>query len=242
MLVTSANDYIRRYHISKQEKCFKEGTYFPLSFRLYDEQECKAYFKLIETEEHKKETQISQVQYVLKVGFGVHRGAGVYLVDTPTENRLKSNYSNGELCGQVEDNLITQKYIYDVMTIDDVKGKGGFKFDFRIYMLVVSVDPLIIYYHDGFLRVSLFRYSLDNLDVRSHLTNTELAKEIFKKVEEGGFHDGMNSSQLREFQMRTMDQFQDYLTIADPVRYKDYVATKLRTEFKRAYLHLAKMI
>ena len=242
LLVTSANDYIRRYRQAKQEKCFREGTYFPLSFRLYDEQECKAYFKYIDTPEHQKETKISEVQFVLKVGFGVHRGAGVYLIDTPTENRLRANYSNGELCGQVQDNLITQKYIYDVMTIDDVKGKGGYKFDFRIYMMVVSIDPLIIFYHDGFLRVSLFRYSLDNLDYRSHLTNTELAKEIFKKVEDGQLHEGMDSDQLREFQMRTLDQFQEYLTKVDPVRYKDFVNTKLRTEFKRAYLHLAKMI
>lgn len=242
LLVTSANDYIKRYKEAKQEKCFSEGTYFPLSFRLYDEQECKAYFKFIETEKHKADTKVSEVQFVLKVGFGVHRGAGVYLVDTPTENRLKANYSNGELCGKIPDNLVTQKYIYNVMTIDDVKNKGGYKFDFRIYMLVVSVDPLIVYYHDGFLRVSLFRYSLNNLDPRSHLTNTEIAKEIFKKVEDGQLHEGMNSAELREFQMRTMDQFQEYLTKVDPVRYKDFVSTKLRTEFKRAYLHLAKMI
>lgn len=242
LLVTSANDYIKRYKQAGQEKCFKEGTFFPLSFRLYDEQECKEYFRLIETPAHKQESKISQVQYVLKVGFGVHRGAGVYLVDFETEKRLKSNYSGGALCGKVQDNLITQKYIYDVMTIDDVKGKGGFKFDFRIYMLVVSIDPLIVYYHDGFLRVSLFRYSLDNLDYRSHLTNTELAKEIFKKVEDGQLHDGMNASELREFQMRTMDQFQDYLVRQDPKRYEDFVNKTLRVEFKKAYLHLAKMI
>lgn len=242
LLVTSANDYIKKYREAKQEQCFSEGTYFPLSFRLYDEQECKAYFRLIETEQHKADSQVSEVQYVLKVGFGVHRGAGVYLVDTQTENRLKANYSNGDLCGKITDNLVTQKYIYDVMTIDDVKEKGGYKFDFRIYMLVVSVDPLIVYYHDGFLRVSLFRYSLKNLDPRSHLTNTEIAKEIFKKVEDGQLHEGMNSTQLRDFQMRTLGQFQDYLTTVDPVRYKDFVDNKLRTEFKRAYLHLAKMI
>lgn len=166
----------------------------------------------------------------------------MYLVDTPTENRLKANYSNGELCGKITDNLVTQKYIYDVMTIDDEKDKGGYKFDFRIYMLVVSVDPLIVYYHDGFLRVSLFRYSLKNLDPRSHLTNTEIAKEIFKKVEDGQMHEGMNSTQLRDFQMRTMSQFQAYLIKQDPIRYKDFVETKLRKEFKTAYLHLAKMI
>lgn len=242
LLVTSANDYIKKYKKANEEKCFQEGTYFPLSFRLYDEQECKQYFNYIETDIHKKESKISQVQFVLKVGFGVHRGAGVYLVDFDTEKRLKANYSNGDLCGQIQDNLITQKYIYDVMTIDDEKDKGGYKFDFRIYMLVVSIDPLIVYYHDGFLRVSLFRYSLDNLDYRSHLTNTELAKEVFKKVEDGGFHDGMNSTALRDFQMRTLDSFQNYLEKLNPKRYENFVNKTLKTEFKKSYLHLAKMI
>lgn len=242
LLVTSANDYIKRYKKAGEEECFKPDTYFPISFRLYDKEECQAYFKYISTEEHKKESKVSQVQFVLKVGFGVHRGAGVYLVDSPVENNLKANYSNGALCGKIDENLITQKYIYDVMTIDNEKGKGGYKFDFRIYMMVVSVDPLIVYYHDGFLRVSLFRYSLDNLDYKAHLTNTELAKEIFKKVEDGGYHEGMNSEQLREFQMRTMEQFQEYLETVDPVKYKNFVNTTLRTEFRRSYLHLAKMI
>lgn len=67
-------------------------------------------------------------------------------------------------------------------------------------MMVVSVDPLIIYHHDGFLRVSLFKYNKTNINRKAHLTNTELAKEIFKKLEEeGGTHDGMNLKQLREF-------------------------------------------
>jgi len=75
-------------------------------------------------------------------------------------------------------------------------------------MMVVSVDPLIVYYHDGFLRVSLFPYVKNDVDRKAHLTNTELAKEIFKKVEEeGGTHMGMNIDQLRDFQMRLLPKF-----------------------------------
>jgi Tubulin-tyrosine ligase family len=103
----------------------------------------------------------------------------------------------------MDENLVTQKYLYNPFTVD-----GGHKFDFRIYMIVVSVDPLIIYYHDGFLRVSLFKYDKHEMNRGAHLTNTELAKEIFKKVEEeGGTHMGMDINQLREFQMRTLPTF-----------------------------------
>lgn len=242
LLVTSANNYIKNYKAADQEQCFAEGKYFPQSFRLYDEHECKAYFQFIKTAEHKNEAKISEVQFVLKVGAGVHRGAGVYLVDFDVERKLIANYSDGEKCGQIKENLVTQKYIYDVMTIDDTAKEQGYKFDFRIYMIVVSVNPLVVFYHDGFLRVSLFKYSLTNLDYKAHLTNTELAKEIFKSVGEGGTHNGMNVDQLREFQMRTLDQFGDYLMTQDPKRYKDFINKTLKPEFKRAYIHLAKMV
>jgi Tubulin-tyrosine ligase family len=242
LLVTSANDYIKKYREADQEKCFTEGQYFPQSYRLYNEQECKAYFEFIKTTEHKKEAKISEVQFVLKVGAGVHRGAGVYLIDFETERKLIANYSDGEKCGEIKENLVTQKYIYDIMTIDDTPKEQGYKFDFRIYMMVVSVNPLIVYYHDGFLRVSLFKYSLTNLDYKAHLTNTELAKEIFKKVGDGGTHHGMDVNQLREFQMRTLDQFGDYLYQQDPKRYKDFINKTLKPEFKKSYIHLSKMI
>lgn len=96
-------------------------------------------------------------------------------------------------------------------------------------MMVVSVDPLIVYYHDGFLRVSLFKYDKHNVNRKAHLTNTELAKEIFKKVEEeGGTHMGMDIDQLREFQMRTLPVFQEYLTRKGEVSDPNWVENKLK--------------
>lgn len=107
--------------------------------------------------------------------------------------------------------------------------------------MIVSTDPLIVYYHDGFLRVSLFKYDKENINRKAHLTNTELAKEIFKKVEnEGGTHDGMNIEQLRAFQMRTLPTFQKYLTENKIVKDKNWVENKLKTDFKKAYIHLVR--
>lgn len=45
-----------------------------------------------------------------------------------------------------------QKYIDKPLLMD------GKKFDFRVYMLIASMDPLIVLYHDGFLRRSLAEY------------------------------------------------------------------------------------
>ena len=159
---------------------------------------------------------------------------GVYLIDNQVEQNLLANYSRGEKCGQMDENLVAQKYIHDTFTVN-----GGHKFDFRIYMMVVSVDPLIIYFHDGFLRVSLFKYDKKNINRKAHLTNTELSKEIFKKLEaEGGTHMGMDVPQLREFQMRTMDTFQKYLLDNGVVQDPNWVENKLKRDFKIAYIHL----
>ena len=183
--------------------------------------------------------QESEIQFVLKVGFGVHRGIGVYLIDNEVENNLLANYSKGEKCGQIDENLVTQKYLYNPFTIRGPTGRH--KFDFRIYMMIVSTDPLIVYFHDGFLRVSLFTYDNNVINRKAHLTNTELAKEIFKKIENGGLHDGMDINQLREFQMRTMPEFQEYLLKHKEVEDPNWVENKMKADFKKAYIHLVKM-
>lgn len=59
----------------------------------------------------------------------------------------------------------------------------GRKFDFRIYMMVASTKPLIMFYHDGFLRISLLKYEKNSQKRQVHFTNTHLSKEIFKHPE-----------------------------------------------------------
>lgn len=75
------------------------------------------------------------------------------------EKRLRRKYENGELCGEIVDNILMQQYISNPLVIDDRK------FDFRIYMLVASTNPLIVYYHDGFLRISLTKYDKNSTKV-----------------------------------------------------------------------------
>ena len=98
--------------------------------------------------------------YLLKAGHGAHRASGVHLFDEGQEDKIRDEYLNGELCGNVESPWLIQRYIDNPLLLD-----RNNKFDFRMYMLIASVDPLIVYYHDGFLRVSFENYDPDSKDV-----------------------------------------------------------------------------
>ena len=82
------------------------------------------------------------------------------MFDEEKETEIRGLYSNGELCGNVREPLLAQYYIANPLLLD----KNN-KFDFRIYMLVASVDPLVVFYHDGFLRVSLQSYDKNSSTV-----------------------------------------------------------------------------
>ena len=67
---------------------------------------------------------------------------------------------------------IAQRYLEKPLLTAD-----GHKFDLRMYWLVASVDPLVIFYHDGYMRVSIDEYTGDDFsELRKHLTNAKVQK------------------------------------------------------------------
>ena len=55
------------------------------------------------------------------------------------------------------------------------------KYDFRVYMVIVSTKPLIILYHDGYVRIAFNEYDPKSQDKKTHLTNNKInmADELF---------------------------------------------------------------
>jgi tubulin monoglycylase TTLL3/8 len=172
----------------------------------------------------------------MKVSYGVHRGLGVEILHDALELQYREQYMSGKLCGKVDSSVLAQHYIDNPLTFK------GYKFDFRIYMMVTSVNPLIVHYHDGFLRNSLIKYDKSSSVSGAHITNTSKSKKIINKCKEKGTkHNGMDYKQLRDFQMKTLEDLQEYLleigTITDP----NWLDNYLRPQFKRAFLSMAKM-
>lgn len=241
LLSEAGNNWIEKF--KDKPKCFNKDSYYPESQRLYDKTECTEFFNRINHEQYKiDKKEISPILYVIKVGYGVHRGAGVFIFDDENETYYRELYDNGRKCGEVDANLIAQKYIHNPLTVSN-----GHKFDFRIYMMIASVNPLIVYYFDGFLRVSMSRYDKDSTDREVHQTNTELYKDKIKEK----CHDpenkeiifmGMNCEELRNFQMRTYEQFHDEMMRTGKIKDPNWLDNYLRPEFQKAFIHSAKMV
>jgi hypothetical protein len=96
-------------------------------------------------------------------------GDGIYLIDNifeiPTiDEKVKD-----------VDQAIVQKYIANPLLIN------GHKFDMRLYVLITSVDPLMIYiYKDGLARFATEPYNSESTSIKNnhiHLTNAKVNKD-----------------------------------------------------------------
>ncbi|KAK7142922.1 hypothetical protein R3I94_012308 [Phoxinus phoxinus] len=90
------------------------------------------------------------------------RGRGIYLVSNPNQIPL-------------EENILASRYISNPLLIDE------FKFDVRLYVLVTSYDPLLIYlYEEGLARFATVKYDHATANIKNqfmHLTNYSVNKK-----------------------------------------------------------------
>uniref|UniRef100_A0AAR2JFZ7 Tubulin--tyrosine ligase-like protein 5 n=1 Tax=Pygocentrus nattereri TaxID=42514 RepID=A0AAR2JFZ7_PYGNA len=90
------------------------------------------------------------------------RGRGIYLVSSPSQIPL-------------DENILVSRYISSPLLIDD------FKFDVRLYVLVTSYDPIIIYvYEEGLARFATVKYDHAVKNIKNqfmHLTNYSVNKK-----------------------------------------------------------------
>uniref|UniRef100_A0A8D2ZUD3 Tubulin--tyrosine ligase-like protein 5 n=1 Tax=Scophthalmus maximus TaxID=52904 RepID=A0A8D2ZUD3_SCOMX len=90
------------------------------------------------------------------------RGRGIYLVSNPNQISM-------------DENILVSRYINNPLLIDE------FKFDVRLYVLVTSYDPLIVYvYEEGLARFATVKYDRTSKSIKNtfmHLTNYSVNKK-----------------------------------------------------------------
>jgi hypothetical protein len=242
--VTSLNakgrvsDIYQKYKDSYSDRPDCIPNFMPESYILKNKTQCEAFFEYFQSKEYKKLTDKYNVLFVKKLGFGSHRGEGVFVLNRTEEDSLNDEYDGGKKCGNVTTNYQMQQYIYNPLLVS-AKGKD-YKFDFRIYMLIASTNPLILYYHDGFLRVSLCAYDPFSEEKCAHLTNTDISKSIFKETGNGTYN-GMTQEELRNFQMWNFTKLQDYLYETGKIQDKTWLDTGLRYQIQQSMAHIGRM-
>lgn len=78
--------------MSKKGLGQNQFDYFLKSYRLYIQDECKEFFKVIKSKDYKERSKISPIQFVMKIGSGVHRGLGVQILDQKLEKIYLEDY------------------------------------------------------------------------------------------------------------------------------------------------------
>jgi len=174
----------------------------PPQYTMHKHKECKAFFAY--AEKHPQQMWIKKP--ILGQG-----GVGITL------HKDIKDFDDLRACkkGDKDAKFIIQSYLKKPLLI------GGRKFDIRVYMLVASAMPYIVFYHPGYLRRSVTKYEADNTNQTNFLTNTHfqsLVKDFELKDHIWGF-----------------PRFQKYLSDHN-VAGAQYVSTVLNSAIKKGLL------
>jgi len=232
-IAAAVTDYTKQYE--DRPHCFNYDKFFPETWVLQNVTQCKEFFDKFNGQEYQQAKEERKIVYISKIGAGSHRAEGVQPVDEQEEQRLRKLYQNGSLCGRVKNNLIVQHYIANPLLLH------GHKFDFRMYMVIASTNPVIAYYHDGFLRVSLHQYDVNSTDKGTLLTNTALSYSAFDLAKRNGTFAGMTETELKNFQIWSFARLQDHLLERGLITDQNWLNNYLRPEFKKAMIHLIRL-
>jgi len=226
----------RRYvdKFKNKPHCVSYKKFIPETWIMYYKAECQAFFQKFNSPEYEKLRQERRIVYMKKLPAS-HRGQGVIPLNMKEEKKLRARYDNGKKCGEIRDYVIMQHYIHNPLLLN------GNKFDFRMYMLIASTNPLIAYYHDGFLRVSLINYDVNSDDKKVLLTNLALSQQIYDDAEKGKLFEGMDTEDLKIAQQWSFQRLQDYLLSTGVIKDPNWLDNYLRPEFKKAMIHLIRL-
>jgi len=160
----------------------------------------------------------------------------VYSYSTPKNKNISRNTMAKveKKCGKVQRTLVAQEYIKNPLLLDKKN-----KFDLRVYMLIASTNPLIVYYHDGYIQAGLKKYKPKSTSKNVLLITQQINKKVFKKALKNYFVD-MNADQLKDYQVWPMEKLQDLLLRNGKTFETNWFNNTLRPELQKAILHLAR--
>ena len=229
-IAKALGEYANKY--KDRSECFNKLKFSPQTFILSDKKDCQVFFKVLNSKKYKELNENNILVFTKKTASKETSQEKAQLVTSQEEVVLKSKYENGKLCGKIQEDFIMQRYIQNPLLIN------GHKFYFRNYMLVASTNPLIAYYHDGFVRQSLVKYNQNALDKEVHLPELSFTQHVYDFVKERANSEGMNENKIKITRQWSFERLQEYLIEAGIVTDPKYIENHLKPQFKRAMIHL----
>lgn len=222
-----AADNAREYgeYYKNRPECFDPWKFMPYTYNLADSFQCREFMNTLS---HDKDSP--NIKWIRKKSRNSHNADGVTIITSKVAQEMLNEYTQKDKCTKKMSKFIVQQYIQSPLLVE------GRKFDFRVYMLIASMDPLIILYHDGFLRVSLMDYDPTSDDTMTHVTNTNLVKEAMSEINAND----REIYQAMEKQMWTFEVFEKYMIKMDLVE-EHWLEEYVRPNMKRNMLHLVRM-
>ncbi|XP_048823388.1 inactive polyglycylase TTLL10 isoform X2 [Lagopus muta] len=159
---------MKKINRSSNPKLLKMEEFFPESFRLDLKEERNAFFELCKEEEI----------WICKPSCS-NQGRGIFLLKNPdavTTLQAKLCSSERDLpskrvpCGAPQTRIV-QRYIGQPLLLE------GKKFDVRSYLLVACTAPYVLFFAQGYVRLTCSNYDATSDDLTVHLTNQYVQKK-----------------------------------------------------------------
>ncbi|KAL4448661.1 hypothetical protein ABPG74_012750 [Tetrahymena malaccensis] len=177
--ITGKDLVIDNYRLYQQkpfvdkDKCWQHVTFMPESYRLYNSNECKSFFRYLQSNEYRELIKKDGIGFIMKQGRDIHRGQGINLISPKILQDLLKKYNNGNKCDSVKEVYQVQRYINNPILHDNKK------LEVRIYFFIASTDPLIIYVQKlALLKKCANDYDKFDYDFSKHVCNTSISKQI----------------------------------------------------------------
>ena len=108
-----------------------------------------------------------------------------------------------------------------------VKGR---KFDFRVFLTIASLDPFMVLYHDGFVKIAFDEWDEDSSDWNALIASLTATQEAQKGK-------GMSKEEVLSEVKWSLEQFEEHLVEEGKVE-KGWVRNYLQPTMRKAMLHL----
>ena len=232
-----ASNAIIQYKKKYESKphCLDANKFFPPTWLLRNKEQCIQFFKEFNSPKYQELKKERKVVFFRKIGYDAHMGSGVFPVKGEEEIKIRKQYQDGALCGKVLSNNLMQYYIHNPLLVN------GRKVDLRMFIIIASTNPMIVYYNDGYFTVSLTEFNANSTEKTALLTNSDVARRHFLIEQQKGMFQGMTEKDLWEHTLWSFETFQDYLLNNGLINDTNWLDNYLRPELQKMVVHIVRM-